>query len=146
MVTGDMDTISTANNVTVLDVVETGRRRRFSIEAKRRIVDESYSSGDPVSAVARRHGIVPSHLFERRRRARQGAFGAMDVRGGKCSFVAAVIEPEPTRSEVNRQDDTRREQTSGRMEIAPASGVRLTVGTDVDIAALSRVLSVLEGR
>jgi len=146
MVTGDMNTISTANNVTVLDVVETGRRRRFSIEAKRRIVEESYSSGDPVSAVARRHGIVPSHLFEWRRRARQGAFGAMDVKGGECAFVAAVVEPEPTKSEVNRQDDTRREQPSGRMEIALASGVRLTVGTDVDIAALSRVLSVLERR
>lgn len=32
------------------------------------------------------------------------------------------------------------------MEIVLGSGVRLIVGVDVDIAALSRVLRVLEGR
>ncbi|MGY3622121.1 IS66-like element accessory protein TnpA [Bradyrhizobium sp. USDA 10063] len=145
MITGSMDTISTANNAKVMEIVDTGRRRRFSIEAKQRIVEESYCCGDPVSVVARRHGLFPGQLFGWRRLARQGTLAALNAKDGDYGFVAALIEPEPTRSEGSR-DDARCEQTVGRMEIVLGSGVRLIVGVDVDTAALSRVLRVLEGR
>ncbi|WP_213289037.1 transposase [Bradyrhizobium sp. sGM-13] len=74
MITGSMDTIPTANNAKVMEVVDTGRRR-FSIEAKQRIVEESYCCGDPVT---RRHGLFPGQLFGWRRLARQGALGALN--------------------------------------------------------------------
>ncbi|KRR29903.1 transposase [Bradyrhizobium retamae] len=77
VITGSMDTISTANNAKVMEVVDTGRRR-FSIEAKQRIVEESYCCGDPVTVVARRHGLFPGQLFGWRRLARQGALGALN--------------------------------------------------------------------
>src|SRR3954452_12305550 len=50
-----------------LVVVETGRRRRWTEEAKRRIVEESFSPGASASSVARRHGLSPAHLFAWRR-------------------------------------------------------------------------------
>jgi transposase len=52
--------------------VGSGRRRRWSDEAKGRIVAESYVQGAIVSEVARRHGISPQYLFSWRKAARRG--------------------------------------------------------------------------
>jgi transposase len=52
--------------------VGAGRRRRWSAEAKGRIVAESYAPGAVVSDVARRHDISPQHLFAWRKAARAG--------------------------------------------------------------------------
>ena len=49
-----------------------GRRRRWSDEAKGRVVAESYEPGAVVSEVARRHDISPQHLFAWRKAARAG--------------------------------------------------------------------------
>jgi transposase len=49
-----------------------GRRRRWSDEAKGRVVAESYEPGAVVSEVARRHDITPQHLFAWRKAARAG--------------------------------------------------------------------------
>lgn len=52
--------------------VGSGRRRRWSDEAKGRIVAESFMPGAVVSDVARRHDISPQHLFAWRKAARAG--------------------------------------------------------------------------
>jgi transposase len=52
--------------------VGVGRRRRWSVEAKGRIVVESYVPGAVVSEVARRHDMSPQHLFGWRKAARAG--------------------------------------------------------------------------
>jgi transposase len=52
--------------------VGVGRRRRWSDEAKGRIVVESYMPGAVVSEVARRHDMSPQHLFGWRKAARAG--------------------------------------------------------------------------
>ena len=52
--------------------VGAGRRRRWSDEAKGRIVAESYAAGAVVSEVARRHDISAQHLFAWRKAARTG--------------------------------------------------------------------------
>jgi transposase len=52
--------------------VGAGRRRRWSNEAKGRIVAESYAPGAVVSEVARRHDISAQHLFAWRKAARRG--------------------------------------------------------------------------
>src|SRR5580693_1241193 len=48
-------------------ITGTGRRRRWSADAKAAIVAESFAPGASVSAVARRHDISPSLLFLWRR-------------------------------------------------------------------------------
>ena len=50
-----------------------GRRRRWSDEAKGRIVAESYAPGAIVSELARQYAISPQHLFAWRKAARAGA-------------------------------------------------------------------------
>ena len=52
--------------------VGVGRRRRWSDEAKGRIVAESFTPGAVVSEVARRHDMSPQHLFGWRKAARAG--------------------------------------------------------------------------
>jgi len=49
------------------------RRRRWSAEAKRDIVQETYQHGMSVSIIARKYGIIPSQLFYWRRLMENGA-------------------------------------------------------------------------
>ena len=118
-----------------LEVVSTGRRRRWSVEAKIRIVEESYSGHRQASATARRHDIPVPLLFKWRRDYRQGRLGGA---GTPTRFVPAVVTPqtpEPVAATPAR---------GGGMEIALAGGHRIAVGADVDAAALRIVVDVLE--
>jgi transposase len=53
--------------VEVLSPPRAGRKRRFTAEEKRRLVEEAALPGASVSAVARRYGVSPSLLFRWRR-------------------------------------------------------------------------------
>src|SRR5207253_5267495 len=52
--------------------LDVGRRRRWSVAEKGRIVAESFAPGAVASEVARRHEITSQHLFAWRKAARQG--------------------------------------------------------------------------
>ena len=125
----DIHTISAFGK---LEVVETGRRRRWSEDEKVRIVLESLAGPRLVSATARRHGISRAQLLAWRRALCTERSQARPVPG----FVPAVIAPEPPT--VKPGDD--------RIEIVLARGRRVIVGAGVDAAALARVLDVLERR
>jgi transposase len=67
----------------------TGRRRRWSSDAKARIVEETLAAGTVASEVARRHGISPQQLFGWRRAALRPAIaGAASPPG----FAAVMLE------------------------------------------------------
>ncbi len=120
-----------------LEVVETGRRRRWSVEEKIRIVEESLAGHRQASATARRHGIPNSLLFRWRRDYRRGCLGG---RRSSSGFVPAIVTP----------DDALPAPVSsagaGRMEIVLSGGYRVIVDRDVDASALERVVAVLERR
>ena len=65
-----------------------GRRRDWTVEQKASIVAESYQSGN-VSAVARRHGLMPTQLFSWRRAADPRGVAALAM---PAEFVPAVME------------------------------------------------------
>jgi transposase len=67
-----------------------GRRRRWSSEAKARIVEESLASGVRVSEVARRHGLSPQQLFAWRHEAR-----ALLHEGGSPAPDGSAANPAP---------------------------------------------------
>lgn len=115
--------------VTRLEVVETGRRRRWTEDEKLRIVMESLSGPRLGLATARRYGIARSLLSTWRRRFRVEMAGA-------SRFVPAVVVPERSLAP----------STLSRMEIVAPNGRRIIVDAGVDAAALSRVLDVLERR
>ena len=71
-----------------------GRRRRWSPQAKARIVLESQQPGAVVSEVARQHGMTPQQLFAWRREARNG-LGGGDADGlprpGSTAFAPIIV-------------------------------------------------------
>ena len=110
-----------------LDVVETGRRRRWTDEAKQRIVEEAFQRGVPVLAVARRHDVDPSQIYDWRRRL------FPQISRGVCGFAPVIVTPDVSVS-----------SSRGQMEIVCGNGRRIIVDRDVDVAALLRVLAGLE--
>ncbi len=117
------------------------RRRRWSEARKRLIVADSYQPGVSVSVVARRHDVNANLVFSWRRQYRElarvvGGFVPVVVSSTEGAEPAKLL-PAPPEAEP---------PASGRIEIALADGSRVTVDRDVDAAALSRVLGVLERR
>lgn len=134
-----------------LEVIETGARRRWTPEEKQRIVTESFGAPRIVSATARRHGLSNSQLFTWRRLAREGK---LVVEDDAAAFVPAVVAPEhgmpaappePGLESLPPQTE-RKARAAGRMEIVLSGARRVIVGSDVDAAALMRVIDALERR
>jgi transposase len=100
-----------------------------------------------VSATARRHGLSNSQLFAWRRLARSGQLVVEDNGAG---FVPAIIAPDGPISDGAEESSPARSgvtaPASGRMVIVLSGARRVIVGSDVDPAALRRVLDVLERR
>ena len=115
-----------------LDVINTGRRRRWSLDEKLRIVGESFQGHRQVSATARRHDISPSLLFSWRKAFRRG-------RDEVIGFAPALIVPD-------EEAPLGEAAAAGRMEIVTVTGQRIMVGADVDAVALARVVAALEAR
>ena len=101
-----------------------GRRRRWSLEDKARIVAESLDPATTASAVARRYGLHVSQLFTWRQ---QFAAPAREA----AEFVPVLLAEESAVPVT----------AAGRMEIA-LGPVVVRVGADVDASALRRVLEV----
>jgi transposase len=125
--------------VSRLEVIETGRRRRCSEAEKLRIVAESYAGPRRVASTARRHRISRSLLTTWRRAWRAGLLGG-DV---APEFSPVIVAPDPAPMATVRHNGSVA-QTVGRMEIELGAGRRIVVGADVDGTALARVLAALK--
>jgi transposase len=125
-----MDSLTDPRQISRLEVVDTGRRRRWSDAAKLRIIEESLSAPRLVSATARRHGISNQLLFAWRKAYRDGRLGAI------AGFVPAMIAPE--------QPEAAPGPGCGRIEIVSANGRRVLVDCAVDVEALLRIVRGLE--
>jgi transposase len=131
------------------------RRRRFSVEQKLAVLRETTAPGASMSAVARRHGLLPAQVYKWRRLAELGVIGVPGA-SELPSFVAVEIAqevrslPAPISSEkptaVVETSRRRRRKKAGLIEIELEGGRRVRVDRDVDAAALERVLDVLARR
>ena len=74
-----MDIHTDTHQVTRLEIVDTGRRRRWPEHEKGRIVEESLCGPRQASATARRHGISNQLLFAWRKAYREGRLGGTDL-------------------------------------------------------------------
>ncbi len=134
----DSHTIRALNR---LEVVDTGRRRRWSEAEKARIVLESMAGPRLVSATARRHGLSRSLLVMWRR-----ALG-FDRRNSETGFVPAMIAADAP--PVSAARSWRREPADAneqRIEIALTCGRRVIADVGVDVEALGRIVAVLDRR
>ncbi|RTM13579.1 MAG: IS66 family insertion sequence hypothetical protein [Bradyrhizobiaceae bacterium] len=134
-----MDSNKFSAQIERFEVVETGRRRRWTDDEKLKIVLESLQTPRAVSSTARRYGISRSLLLTWRR-----SFGTRtsDIEQPQPAFVPAMVMPEqPAAPPVASAGPA-----SGRMEIVVGKACRVIVDAGVDMTALSRVLDLLERR
>lgn len=120
----------------VMEVVETGRRRRFSVAEKVRIVEESLSGPNLVRATARRYGIAVSGLYLWRRQYQRG-----DLGGAAPTFHAVEFFPEVSAAAAPEAPMSR---GVSQVEIVLVGGRRLVVTATIDPAVLTRLVSVVE--
>ena len=67
----------TSPEVEVFSPARPGRRRRYTAEEKRRIVEETKAPGQSVSAVSRRYGVSTSQVFKWRRLVEEGTMSSL---------------------------------------------------------------------
>ncbi len=103
-----------------LEVVETGRRRRWSEDEKLKIVLESLQGARQVSATARRYGISRSLLLNWRRPRQNEA-------GLRLDFVPAKVVADPVAAPLPIEPTV-----GGAIEIEFAAGARMRITCVVD--------------
>ena len=84
--------------------------------------------GVRVRAVARRHEVAPSQIYDWRKK----FLGSVGVSGGG-SFAALVVAP-----------DDAAPSWPGRMEVRCGNGRTVTAGRDVDVMVLAQLIAALE--
>ena len=86
----------TPEGIEVIEGPQPGRRQRFTVEEKRRLVAEAVGPGSSVSLVARRNGISSSLLFRWRRLMEQGELESL----GADEEVVPASEAKQLRARV----------------------------------------------
>ena len=134
-----MDSDRRSAQVERLEVVDTGRRRRWSEDEKLKIVMESLQAPRHVAATARRYGVSRSLLLRWRRSFRPEPKDAADQQAG---FLPAMVVPESgaTPGPVGSAG-------GGAIEIEFAAGARMRITGAVDAATLKVAVAALaDGR
>src|SRR5271165_2717009 len=109
------------------------RRRRWSWDQKRAIVEESLSPHASPAGIARKHGIGTGQLYTWRRQLLSSRLA------GAACFARVELAGEPPRLASSAGGST------GMMEIALPGGASVRVDASVDEPALRRVLAALRG-
>jgi transposase len=118
------------------DYAPVGRKRRsWTRDEKRRIVEESLEQGASIAEVARRHELNANLLFTWRRK--MGVESS--EQNGSMEILPVTITPESAA-------EGHCSGAVGQMEIVLAEGERIIVWSDVETTALSRVLKALARR
>jgi len=132
-----MDSDKHSAQVERLEVVEMGRRRRWSEDEKLRIVLESLQAPRQISATARRHGVSRSLLLKWRRSFRAEH---TDTSGRQIGFVPATViaESEP-------RIPASVPAGGGTIEVEFASGARMRITGAVDAATVTTAIAALVG-
>jgi transposase len=121
--------MSVGNDVGFAPVVR--KRRSWTRDEKRRIVEESLVEGASIAEVARRHELNANLLFTWRRK-----MGVEPSEGnGRTPILPVTL--------IAEASEEAGPESSGQMEIVLRGGERIIVWSDVDPAALSQVLKAL---
>ena len=131
-----MDSDRRSAQVERLEVVDTGRRRRWSEDEKLKIVLESLQVPRQVAATARRYGVSRSLLLRWRRSFRR--FAPSRRMPIKTGFVPAMVVAEswPTPDPVGPAG-------GGALEIEFAAGARMRITGAADAVTLKAAVTAL---
>ena len=116
------------------------KRRRWAVEEKRRIVEQTLAAGGSVARVARAHEVNANQVFQWRRQYRQGLLGTGN--GETVSLLPVRVTEAPTREAVRSSGEQRRRTVWGTIQVELPKGQVRIVG-NVDAESLRVVLECL---
>ena len=143
-----MDTSTDESVVTDALGRRTGPRRQYTLEEKRRIVEETRVKGASVSSVARRYEVNPNQVFAWRQMYRRGLLNPDAAPETTQMLPVRVSTPTvlPNKPVVPVGKAARLERASKLIEIKLANGHSVVLRGRVDTKTLSRVLDLLVRR
>ena len=122
-----------------MEFVTIGARQRWSEDAKRALVLETFAPGASVSGVARRHGVNPSLAFSWRKRLREELGIPPGVRSGP-------IEPTGFMSLVVADAPGARAEAASAIEVEMTGGVRVRISGAPNPELVATILKALARR
>jgi transposase len=118
------------------------RRRRFSEEEKRHLLELAGEPGSSVWDLAKRYDLAPSVLFRWRKELGEGL-------GPFAGFVSVAVTddgtPTPGADLNELEPSSPAADQAGGIEITLRDGKRVRVDTGADAEAVLRLVTVLEG-
>ena len=131
-VVNDGSSVERPRRIEILSGAE--RRRRWSDEAKARIVAESMVRGAMVSQVARRHDVLPPQIDAWRKAAREGS---LVLTGGSAFATVEAAGPLPPET---------RPKPAGAVPIIEieAGPIAVRVNDGADAALVERIIRALK--
>jgi transposase len=120
-----------------LETIKQTKRRRRSLEEKRRIVEETLESGASVAQVARRHAVNANQVFYWRKKYREGRLG----KGRSSNLLPVAVSDIPWSKQVRCASSR---CPLGVMEIKLPKG-QLRITGSVEAESLRIVLECLLG-
>ena len=129
-----MDAHEDTPRIQILSVSDTGRRRRWTDDAKVRIVEESHRDGVTLAEVARQHEISRSMLYDWRYRHKLGLLGC------PAPFMRLVPMESGVRPDVVPPLSASQPIV---MTIDLGDRCRVTIPADFDMEAAARLLNGL---
>ena len=142
-----MDSHTHSAQVRRVEVVETGRRRRWTEDEKLRIVAETEQPGAGIAEIARRYEISRGLLWNWRSQVHRGVLRPEP----RSVFVPMQLIGEPAGAEPRKHAEPSLAAgpdpavADGKIEITLPDGTSIKVGHDVSLVTLRRVVTVLRG-
>ena len=115
------------------------KRRRRTVEEKRRIVEETLEAGASVTRVARRHAVNANQVFYWRKKYREGRLGK-----SQSSKLLPVTLSDLKWSKSGRAGYASSPSAVGSIEIKVSKGT-LRVAGNVDVVLLRAAIECLVG-
>lgn len=124
------------------------RRRRWTVEQKLALVQEVSRPGAAVAAIADRHGVSRSLLFDWRRQVREGTMpGVVRAEGSSVLVPVHVVDkapPQPLPTSPPHGPVERHGKTASTIEVVLTNGRVLRVSEAIRPEALGRLAAALE--
>jgi transposase len=144
------DDVSSSGHVQRFEVFTgAGKRRDWDPQVKASIVAESYSGMGSVSAIARRHGMLPSQLFTWRRELRKQleaqALPPMSLLDEPPCFVPAIVEPAAGSAAISAPRKRRRQRRSTTTMVElEMDGIAVKIAAGADKSLIWAVIEALK--
>ncbi len=126
-----------------------GRRRYWTVEEKRQIVEQTLSSSESVASLARQHGVNANQVFYWRKlyhAGQLGGDGSTDAPGLRLLPVSVDNEDSSDVEASQEEQDTRESAGPGlTMNIELPGGALLSLAGAIDADVVRAVLESLRG-